>query len=155
MSLSERLRLAAIERAREGGYEINHDVLERAGVIDLRKQGRQLIPNVGPSVQLRLPIIGDSAGVGNLFGDKLTEPGHIRSGGNATAQITDAGFGEVDETTTIDLTGATLDPMLDAQPTTPCQRCSNVAKRDLIDIFNSTEYYSCDGCGHMWQQKKH
>ena len=115
MSLSERLRLAAIERAREGGYEINHDVLERAGVIDLRKQGRQLIPNVGPSVDLRLPIIGDSAGVGNLFGDKLTElfgdkltePGHIRSGDNATAQITDAGFGEVDETTTIDLTGAT------------------------------------------------
>ncbi len=155
MSLSEHLRLAALEREREAGYEINNDVLEPADVIDLRKQERQLTPNIGPSVQLRLPIIGDSAGVGNLFGNGLTEPGHIRSGDNATAQITDAGFGEVDETTTIDLTGATLDPMLDPQPTTPCQRCSNVAKRDLIDIFNSIEYYSCDGCCHMLQQKKH
>lgn len=139
MSLSRRLRLAALKRAREAGYEINNDVPEPAGVIDLRKQERQLIPNVGPSVQLWLQMIGDSAGVSNLFGDELTEPGLIRSADNATAQVTDAGFGEFDETTTIDLTGATLDPMLNAQPTTPCQGCSSVAKRDLIDIFNSIE----------------
>lgn len=167
MSLSERLRLAALERARESGQKIDNYVLEPTGVIDLREMERQAAPTVDNRVAL--PEIGDRAEVDNLYGKPLAETRLWKRVRGQMVPVTDDGDEDVDlddDTVTIDLTEdvplidldepvtTPVDPILEAQPTAPCQRCGATAKRDLIDIFNSLEYYSCDDCGHMWQQKK-
>lgn len=173
MSLSERLRLAALERARRSGQKVDDYVLEPTGVIDLREMERQTPPAVDNTVSL--PPLGSETEVDELYGKPLSETrlwkrvrgtmvpdGHPADGGDETSPRT----GPEMEAVTIDLTEDVplieidtsaddgLDPVLAAQPTLPCQRCGSTAKRDLIDIFNSVEYYSCDDCGHMWQQKK-
>lgn len=176
MSLSERLRLAALERARQSGQKIDNYVLEPSGVIDLREMERQPSPAVDNSVAL--PEIGESATVGDLYGRPLAETRLWSRVRGTMVPIADAAEPSAerveapdavehhDETITLDLTEevpsieidepapAGGEPMLEEQPTAPCQRCGATAKRDLIDIFNSLEYYSCDDCGHMWQQKK-
>ena len=176
MSLSERLRLAALERARQSGQKIDNYVLEPTGVIDLREMERQPSPAVDNSVAL--PEIGGEAAVEDLYDRPLAEArlwkrvrGTMVPPGTAGADVEAGGGAEtaatqLDDTVTIDLTedvplieieepaGPGVDPVLDAQPTAPCPRCGTAATRDLIDIFNSLEYYSCDDCGHMWQQKK-
>ena len=38
------------------------------------------------------------------------------------------------------------------RPVAVCDRCGSFGQRDLLDRFSSTGYYSCDDCGHMWQQ---
>ena len=163
MSLSERLRLAALERARQSGQKIDNYVLEPTGVIDLREMEREASPAVDNSVAL--PEIGESATVRDLYERPLAETRLWSRVRGTMVPIADA-VEHRDETITLDLTEevpsieidepapAGGDPMLEEQPTAPCQRCGATAKRDLIDIFNSLEYYSCDDCGHMWQQKK-
>lgn len=180
MSLSERLRLAALERARQSGQKVDDYVLEPTGVIDLREMERQTTAAVVNTVDL--PELGNRTEVDDLYGKPLAEARlwkRVRGtmvpvADDATTDTetdtsADAGTSDIDltaDTVTIDLTedvalveldqpeGPTADSALDAQPTAPCQRCGATASRDLIDIFNSLEYYSCDDCGHMWQQKK-
>lgn len=38
------------------------------------------------------------------------------------------------------------------RPVAVCNMCGSFGQRDLFDRFSLTEYYSCDDCGHMWQQ---
>ena len=38
------------------------------------------------------------------------------------------------------------------RPVAVCGHCGSFGQRDLLDRFSRTEYYSCDDCGHMWQQ---
>ncbi|MEM9464532.1 MAG: hypothetical protein AAGA90_04135 [Actinomycetota bacterium] len=38
------------------------------------------------------------------------------------------------------------------RPVAVCGHCGSFGQRDLLDRFSGTEYYSCDDCGHMWQQ---
>ena len=38
------------------------------------------------------------------------------------------------------------------RPVAVCVHCGSFGQRDLFDRFSQTEYYSCDDCGHMWQQ---
>ena len=175
MSLSERLRQAALERARRSGQKVDDYVLEPTGVIDLREMERETASAVDNSVEL--PPLDRDPEVEQLYGKPLSET-RLWKRVRGTMVPTDGAEAVVDEApastaplppveaVTIDLTedvplveiessaDAGLDPALAAQPTLPCQRCGSTAKRDLIDIFNSVEYYSCDDCGHMWQQKK-
>lgn len=38
------------------------------------------------------------------------------------------------------------------RPMAVCDHCGSFGQSDLYDRFSRTEYYSCDDCGHMWQQ---
>ena len=165
MSLTERLRLAALERARQSGQMIDNYVLEPTGVIDLREMEMQPVSTVDNSVAL--PALGQHTEVDALYGKSLADTRlWKRVRGTMTANHAEVESVEVDtDSITIDLTehvplieveqasAPENESALDAQPTAPCQRCGATAKRDLIDIFHSLEYFSCDDCGHMWQQR--
>ena len=175
MSLTERLRLAALERAQQSGHQVDGYVLEPTGVIDLREMELEPAPTVDNTV--KLPPLDTEAGVDGLYGKPLAQTRLWKRVRGTVVPIDDDGVddgavGSLDsamaDAVTVDVTEdvalieldtpatspTTIDSALDAQPTRPCQRCGAVASRDLIDIFNSIEYYSCDDCGHMWQQRK-
>lgn len=148
MSLSKRLRDAALERARREGHQVDDYVLEPDGVIDLRAIRNEPDPP-RPS--------GLSAALANV---------------RARDDQTGAPAGRPDPADLIDLTGPTpqepiapADPEPDsgtglqaavaptARPVATCPQCGGSGSCDLFDRFSQTEFYSCDSCMHMWQQK--
>ena len=148
MSLSKRLRDAALERARRDGHQVDDYVLEPDGVIDLRAIRNEPDPP-RPS--------GLSAALANV---------------RARDEETGAPAGRPGPADLIDLTRPTppepitsADPGLDSgtglqaavtppdRPVATCPQCGGNGSCDLFDRFSQTEFYSCDSCMHMWQQK--
>ena len=181
MSLSERLRAAALERAQTQGQHVDGVVLEPTGVIDLREMAREAARDVDHRVDL--PRLGQSAEATRERGLADTSlwrrlrplPGTtpepaIDLTSEPTVDLTDAPAVADDPTPIADLpplwepTIADPDPVdtpeavvidltEDERVTGTCERCGSTGQRDLFDRFSRTEYYSCDDCGHMWQQR--
>ena len=178
MSLSERLRAAALERAEASGQHVDGIVLEPTGVIDLREMVRDADREVDNRVELpklpepvderswerplaeqslwrRLrpgrpddttpePVIDLRDDEPTLELDAAAEP--------IEAVLRDLDF-DVDLTAPVE-TPAPADPVFDEIVTAACDRCGSTGQRDLFDRFSRTEYFSCDDCGHMWQQRQ-
>lgn len=189
MSLSDRLRAAALDRAEKTGQTIDGVVLEPTGVIDLREMARSASRDVEQAVDL--PEIGEASTVRELYSDDrpLTNTALWRRlrplpTDDVTLDLTDdeptvalerdtsterptptyeIPFRERPEAVVIDLTepAPLPPPAVDAplgdepgRPTALCDQCGSFGQRDLFDRFSQTEYYSCDDCGHMWQQRR-
>ncbi|MEO0492303.1 MAG: hypothetical protein AAF081_02690 [Actinomycetota bacterium] len=148
MSLSDRLRAAALERARAAGQRVDDVVLEPTGVIDLRKMAREAERAVDRTV--RLPRLdGSSAPTDGRDTSVLRRlrplPGTVPE---PTIDLRDQSTIDLTESPLVDA-GSEMDEVI----TAPCGRCGGTAQRDLFERFSRTEYYSCTDCGHMWQQR--
>ena len=182
MSLSERLRAAALERAEASGQHVDGIVLEPTGVIDLREMVRDADREVDNRVELpRLPEpVDESTWERPLAEQSLwrrlrpvrpddTTPEPVIDLREAEptielaspaepfeAVLRDLDF-DVDLTAPIEPPSSTderTDAMVDDVVTATCDRCGSTGQRDLFDRFSRTEYFSCDDCGHMWQQRQ-
>ncbi|MEM9518106.1 MAG: hypothetical protein AAGA37_02195 [Actinomycetota bacterium] len=154
MSLSDALRVAALERAQRSGQEIDGVVLEPDGVIDLRAMARDAGRDIDHHT-IKLPILDGCAELDVrrprvTIGETLTR----RARRGPTANIT------VDLTTAepvVDMTAAG-DPMPRRHPIDlfgpgeACGHCGSVGHRDLLDRSTGRQYFSCDDCGHMWHR---
>ncbi len=192
MSLSDALRAAALERARQSGHTVDGVVIEPTGVIDLREMARNAGRETDRSV--KLPVIAGYLNRADREPETpLTETAlwrRLRPAGS-TAPATDADPVELDLTDesdpTLDLRFDDLEALFDeanrtstfepividvtepesiddvppvdatladdvGRPVAVCGHCGSFGQRDLLDRFSRTEYYSCDDCGHMWQQ---
>lgn len=178
MSLSERLRAAALQRAEAAGQTVDGVVLEPNGVIDLREMARDAARDVDNRVDL--PRLSEPAPTDRQLGDTSLWR-RLRPLPGTTPEATI----DLRDEPTLDLTQPVADdptPIADLPPlweptivdpepvagdgppeavvidldetvTAPCDRCGSTGERDLFDRFSRTEYYSCNDCGHMWQQR--
>jgi len=150
MSLTERLREAALERARRSGGVVDGRVIEPEGVLDLRDLERQQ-QAVVDNQRITLPLLRHRPEP-NAPSPLVPRPAPQRdpappppTATGATAQPTaDRPMAEA------------RDPLFDATelPTSRCPRCQHTVERHMLDLFAATEYYSCEGCGHMWQHRR-
>lgn len=170
MSLSERLRQAALERAQMSGQRVDDYVLEPSGVIDLREFERESAPAVDSAVTL--PPLERAADIDDLYGKPLATSRlwkRVRAGavGNssppATAPATTSaptGEAVVTEAIFIDLTEDVPLFDLDNAPRqttsveTPCPHCATPTERIRIDLFGATDHFTCADCGHVWQRRR-
>lgn len=182
MSLSERLRAAALERAEASGQHVDGIVLEPTGVIDLREMVRDADREVDHSVELpKLPEPVDVESLERPLAEQslwrrlrparpvevTPEPViDLRDDEpvldlTAPAEPIEAVLLDLDFD--VDVSAPTDDPepaadvstsLDDVAVTAVCERCGSMGQRDLFDRFSRTEYYSCDDCGHMWQQRQ-
>lgn len=179
MSLSERLRAAALERAERSGQHVDGVVLEPTGVIDLREMAKDATRDVDKTVQLpRLVGEGEPTADRPLAETPLwrrlrplpgTTPEPVVDLRDEPAvDLTEApavddprpiaDLPPLWEPTIVDpepveITGDAVIDLADDVVTAACDHCGGTGQRDLFDRFSRTEYYSCDDCGHMWQQR--
>ena len=134
MSLSERLRKAAIERAQQSGAPID----DPTGVIDLRESNPQLPTS---------STVPESILAGG-------PPSAIQPTGNAVTSPVNEPTPLFTEVARMTASAAPSDPLFHEQnaANAPCLRCGVFVERHMLDVFTGTEYYSCGDCGHMWQQ---
>lgn len=192
MSLSDALRAAALERARQSGHTLDGVVIEPTGVIDLREMARNAGRETDHSV--KLPVIAGYLHRADREPETpLTETAlwrRLRPAGSS-APVTESDPAELDLTDeidpTLDLCFDDLEALFDeanhpwlfepividdtepaaiddvspvdatladdvGRPVAVCGHCGSFGQRDLLDRISHTEYYSCDDCGHMWQQ---
>lgn len=182
MSLSERLRAAALERAEASGQHVDGIVLEPTGVIDLREMVRDADREVDHRVEL--PKLPEPVDVQTLERPLAEQPlwrrlRPARQPEVAAAPVIDLRDDEpvidltapaepieavlLDLDFDVDLSAPAEEPaptagittsLDDVAVTAVCDRCGSLGQRDLVDRFSRTEYYSCDDCGHMWQQRQ-
>lgn len=182
MSLSERLRAAALERAESSGQHVDGIVLEPTGVIDLREMVRDADREVDHSVELpKLPEPVDESTWERPLADQslwrrlrpvrpeetAPEPAIDLRGDEPTIDLTapaapiEAVLHELDFDVDFTAPAASPAPADDVRDLTDdvivtavCDRCTSIGQRDLFDRFSRTEYFSCDDCGHMWQRRQ-
>lgn len=148
MSLTERLREAALERARRAGG-VDGQPIDAEEIVDLREIERQQRAVVDNRL-IPLPALQHRPGLveGQLpFQDPAPEHSPTPLAG-------------AKETTTNPATDRPMvedsDPLFEVTdlPTAPCPRCHRTVQRHMLDLFAATEYYSCPDCGHMWQHRR-
>lgn len=142
MSLSKRLREAALERARRDGQRVDDYVLEPDGVIDLRALEREPEPPRPPALSQALADIRAREDDSDL-GRAGEEPSAPRQDPSIDLSRPERPAVELPS---LGLPGS--------RPTAGCPQCGGTGRRDLFDRFSQTEFYSCDSCTHMWQRKR-
>ena len=162
LSLSRRLRDAALERARHDGELVDSFVLDADGVIDLRTldDDRVIAPSTQPAAALARTLgrLGDAGEVSDLY----AEPKRVNRPWSRTKSET-APTPSPGETETpappvapthqaASIPGEPTIGLTDGdRPTKPCPECRATGHLDLFDRFSRVEFYSCDDCLHMWQ----
>ncbi len=202
MSLSDALRAAALDRARQNGQNVDGIVLEPSGVIDLREMARAA--GREEERRVKLPMLAGRMSEERVEEGSLSDTSLWRRLRPVTPQPATPGEVDIDLTTpeslapsepaetteleadiveespdmaiessameplVIDLTDRSEPPSVyernDApteatladevgRPVAVCDHCGSFGQRDLFDRVSGTEYFSCDDCGHMWQQR--
>ncbi len=166
LSLSRRLRDAALERARHDGELVDSYVLDADGVLDLRTldDDRVIAPATQPAAALARTLgrLGDAGEVSDLYNEpNVHRPwSRTKSETAPAASPVDADPRTPDSREpTIALSHpaastsgeATIDLTDGDRPTKPCPECRSTGHLDLFDRFSQVEFYSCDDCLYMWQ----
>lgn len=142
MSLSKRLREAALERARKDGQRVDDYVLEPDGVIDLRAIEQEPEPRRPAGLSQAL---ADMRARNDDPTPTRTDKEPILPRGDATIDLTRP------DTASVRLPSP--DPSA-SSPTADCPQCGGTGQCDLFDRFSQTEYYSCNDCMHMWRRSR-